>query len=302
MKPHRIAFALALVAAPAGAHQAPLIPPAAIIESEGFELEVERHDRLTVAVSIAGAGPYEFLVDTGAQATVLSRELADSLGLGDRRAATLIGVASRVAAETVAIDGLTLGRNRTNLPNAPLVERRHIGGADGVLGIDALQGQRVMLDFESERMTVARSVESGGNAGYEIIVRARTRHGQLIITNANIGGVRTAVVIDTGAQGSIANDALARRLNSRKRGSNTMTELTDINGTVALSNMHVVDVADFGRMKLRNLLLFHLTSPVFAALDLEDRPAMILGMRELRGFKRVAIDFDSRRVLFDMPS
>jgi hypothetical protein len=28
---------------------------------------------------------------------------------------------------------------------------------------------------------------------------------------------------------------------------------------------------------------------------------MVLGMQELRLFKRVAIDFDKRRVMFDMP-
>ena len=42
-------------------------------------------------------------------------------------------------------------------------------------------------------------------------------------------------------------------------------------------------------------------SPTLRALDLADEPAMILGMSELRLFRRVAIDFRTRRVLFDMP-
>ena len=32
-----------------------------------------------------------------------------------------------------------------------------------------------------------------------------------------------------------------------------------------------------------------------------DKPAMLMGMNELRGFRRVAIDFDTRKVLFDLP-
>ncbi len=42
-------------------------------------------------------------------------------------------------------------------------------------------------------------------------------------------------------------------------------------------------------------------SPAFDALGLENRPALILGMDNLRILDRVAIDFDSRSVLFDLP-
>ena len=41
--------------------------------------------------------------------------------------------------------------------------------------------------------------------------------------------------------------------------------------------------------------------PAFAALGLHKKPALILGMRDLRLFDRVAIDFESRTVLFDLP-
>ncbi len=42
-------------------------------------------------------------------------------------------------------------------------------------------------------------------------------------------------------------------------------------------------------------------TPVFAQLGLDDRPALILGMQNLRVFDRVAIDFADRRILFDLP-
>jgi len=47
-------------------------------------------------------------------------------------------MASRVATHTVAIDGLGIGRRRASVTRAPLVEGRNIGGADEVLGIEAL--------------------------------------------------------------------------------------------------------------------------------------------------------------------
>jgi len=268
-------------------------------DTELLELQKEAYERLTVPVTIGGAGPYQFLVDTGAQATVLSRELADSLGLFDRRPVTLIGMASRVATRTVAIDGLGIGQRRTNVARAPLVEGRHIGGADGVLGIDALQDQRILLDFDKRRMTIATPDEGKGRAGYEIVVRARPRHGQLIIADARIDNVRTAVVIDTGAQVSIGNPALARRLRARKGNAG---ELYDINGAVAQGHLHVARRANIGKMQLESLPIMIAPSPAFDALDLDERPAMILGMRELRLFRRIAIDFGTRRILFDLPS
>ena len=38
------------------------------------------------------------------------------------------------------------------------------------------------------------------------------------------------------------------------------------------------------------------------ALELGKKPALLLGMRELRSFDRVAIDFANRRVMFDVPA
>jgi hypothetical protein len=52
-------------------------------------------------------------------------------------------------------------------------------------------------------------------------------------------------------------------------------------------------------MNISNLPLAFTDTPAFAALELDRRPAIMLGMRELRMFKRVAIDFTSRKVFFD---
>ena len=49
-------------------------------------------DRMTVSVSVSGQGPYRFLVDTGAERTVISRELAHRLRLEDGKDAILHSV------------------------------------------------------------------------------------------------------------------------------------------------------------------------------------------------------------------
>lgn len=277
--------------------QAPVTaPPPA---TELVELGYDRHDRPTLAVTIGDAGPFDFLIDTGSQVTVLSRELADALALVDRRPVTLVGVASSVPTHTVALTGLGIGQRRTDVPRAALVQGQNIGGADGVLGLDALQGQRVLFDFIRRTMTIATPEEARSSRGYEIVVRARARSGQLIITDATVEGVRTAVVVDTGAEVSVGNQALASRLRAKRL---EQMELNDINGVITVGQVQIAREAEIGRLRLAGLPIVIAPSPVFRALDLEDRPAMFLGMRELRLLRRVAIDFRTRRILFDVPT
>jgi hypothetical protein len=52
-------------------------------------------------------------------------------------------------------------------------------------------------------------------------------------------------------------------------------------------------------ISLNNVPITFVDSPTFAALGLDNEPALVLGMEELRLFRRVAIDFGARKVLFD---
>ena len=268
-------------------------------EAEIVKMQQERFERMTVPVTIKGEGPFRFMIDTGAEATVLSLHLADRLELTERRPATLIGMASRRAIQTTEIPEFGIGRRTLTILTAPLVESGNIGGADGILGLDGLQGQRVLLDFVKQRMLVADAEELGGNRGYDIIVRARQSLGQLIIANAMVNDVKTAVIIDTGAQASVGNMALLDRLRrSRAKGENTMT---DINGEDLTGQVRVCETLRIGEMNLTDIPVLFVDTPPFEALGFADRPALVLGMNELKLFRRVAIDFNKRQVLFDLP-
>jgi hypothetical protein len=54
-------------------------------------------------------------------------------------------------------------------------------------------------------------------------------------------------------------------------------------------------------MTMTNATLVFADTPAFAKLGLDKRPAMLMGMNQLRLFHRVAIDFSTKRILFDMP-
>lgn len=256
----------------------------------------DSHERMTVPVTINGHGPYRFMVDTGAQATVVTARITDALGLVPSGSATLVAMASRSTVETVTLDGLEFGGRRFSGLTTALLRDRHIG-ADGIIGLDSLQDLRVIIDFRADTITVG-DTSPGDRAGFEIVVRARRKLGQMIITDARVDGVRTAVIIDTGSWHSLGNRALQRRLRTNDTGSITSTDVT---GATLRSTGAMIARFEIGRMGLADVPIAFTDSPAFAALGLANQPALILGMGNLRPFERVAIDFASRRVLFDVP-
>ena len=264
---------------------------------EVIEGDAERYERLTVPVTIHGEGPFRFMIDTGAQATAVTRGVEQQLQLQPAGQAMLVGMASRELVDLVDLNEIELGSRSIYNIQAPVLERRHVG-ADGILGIDSLQGLRVLLDFRQDAISVADSKELGGDKGYEIVVRARRRDGQLLITDAMIDGVRTAVIIDTGAQLSVGNLALRRKLRARLTSTTTST---DVLGNTLEGDVGYVRSLEIDGLRIDNLAVSYADTPAFDALGLGKRPALSLGMFHLRMFDRVAIDFDSRRVLFDLP-
>lgn len=266
--------------------------------AELVQFESDRHDRLTVPVRIGENGPFDFLIDTGSERTVLSRQVAATLGLVVTGNSVIVGVAGSQAVELVDVAELSLGRRTFYGLSAPLLEGRHIG-ADGIVGLDSLQGQRVLLDFGRNRMIVDEARKRTGLSGFDIVVKARRKSGQLIMTNALVDGVTTDIVIDTGSDGSIGNPALQRALARRNQGKTTT--LYSVTGQMVSADLIVTRMIDIDGLRLHNTVVAFADSPAFQRLGLASRPALLMGMSQLRLFSRVAIDFSARRIMFDMP-
>jgi predicted aspartyl protease len=281
--------------APGPAPVTSLVNPAV---AEVLGLGEDRNRRLTVPVHIDGSGPYDFMIDTGSQATAVTREINATLGLRPAGTATLVGMASRRAVELVEVARLDIGSHTITDLSAPLLEREHVG-ADGIVGLDSLQDFRVMIDFRDQTIALedVRSREAS-KRGFEIVVRARERLGQLLITDAIVEGVRATVIIDTGAQASLANNALRERIRTQRAAEVTTT---DVNGVDLVGQMSLMRSLSIEGLSLTNVPLTFADTPAFEALGLTDIPAISLGMQHLALFDRVAIDFANRRVMFDVP-
>ncbi|NLR72402.1 peptidase A2A [Novosphingobium sp. ERN07] len=281
---------------PARAADDPLQPTG---DTELVKTIDDRHNRMTVPVQIGTHGPFRFLIDTGSERTVLSRQIATAMSLPIAGNGIVVGVAGSQAVELVDVEEISLGKRTYYTLTAPLLEQQHIG-ADGIVGLDSLQDQRVLIDFRKDTMLVGDAASLGGSRGFEIVVNARRRSGQLIMTNALVDGVHTDIVIDTGSDSSIGNMALRNALTRRRQAQQTV--LYSVTGQQLSADLIMASTIEVSGLQLHNTFLAFADSPAFHRLGLEKRPAMLLGMAQLRMFQRIAIDFAKRRILFDLPA
>lgn len=287
------------------ASRPPVIQPATIddtLEVTGDSIDARVVEtRMTVGVLVNGQGPFRFLVDSGADRSVVGTGVAERLRLPQGRSVTLHGVAGRSVVGTVKLARLAVGRNELRDFLVPALPERHLG-AQGLLGIDALAEQRVMLDFDEKTITVGDAVRPlrAASTSDEIIVTARRRNGQLILTQAEAGRQRIAAVIDTGAQVTIGNRALYDALfrSRRKPPIATPTTLVSVTGESVAADMVKLPLVRIGGLVLQDVTLAFAEVPPFALFGLADRPAVLLGTDVLGAFRRVTLDFRKRKVRF----
>jgi len=301
---------LLLIALPlaAAADGRPLQDPDSVPESVTDTTLVdlgELDSRLTVKVAVGSSGPYNFIIDTGAERTVVSRELAGTLQLSPGMPVTLTSMTGRGPVDTVIVPELyiqSIGQRHTI--TAPALYARNLGAA-GLLGIDTLSNHAVSIDFETGVMSVRPSEgrrRVSTHAPDEIVVTAKSKFGQLIVTDAFYGGTRIQVVLDTGSMVSMGNAALRTLVGSRLHLKDMHPiELTSVTGGKITADYTLVPRIKIGDIQFDVLPVAFAEVAPFKRFGLTRRPALLLGMDALRSFRHVEIDFPNRQVRFLMP-
>lgn len=306
---HWVAAGLILAGTPIAAEPQKLdveIQPTGVIDrttiTEDVAITTDNADRMTVPVSVGGKGPYQFLVDTGSERTVISRELAKQLRLTSGRAAILHSVMGANDVATVHIPHLRVSGNVISVIDAPALGASNIG-ADGMLGIDSLRSQRVLFDFKAKTMSITPSNQPLERMdGDTIVVRARSRNGRLIFTQARIDGKKISVIVDTGSQVTIGNMAMQKLL--VRRGHHLLPDgvmIESVTGEQMSARVARVPVVELGGLHLKDLSVAFADAHIFRQLKLEDKPTLLLGMNAMKAFDRISIDFAAKKVRFVLP-
>lgn len=305
MKLAYLSFLVLIGASPAPPPLNPPLDPAAQPApetSEDIGIGRDERARMTVSTMIDGKGPYQFLIDTGAERTVISAELAQRLKLREGTGTRMHSMTGVGNVSTVIIPKLQVSKNPVSGIHAPALREAHLGAA-GMLGIDSLQKQRVLFDFGQQKMTVTPSRVAERNVDSNtIVVTARTRLGRLVLVDARLDGQKLAVVLDTGSEVTIGNEALRQKLIGKKRmGVSIPIELVSVTGGKMQANYTRVRQVRIGGVLIRDLPVAFAEVHPFRQLGLTDEPALLLGMDALRLFDRVSVDFANRKVRFTHP-
>jgi predicted aspartyl protease len=271
-------------------------------QTEDVRFRTEQNDRMTVPVLLGGSGPYRFLVDTGADRTAISRQLALRLKLPAGEGVSLHSVAGVSDVSTAKVSSIQLTRKAMRIADAPLLDSANMG-ADGILGTDSLAAQRVVFDFAAQTMSIVPSStpdfrEEPGT----IVVEGRRRNGRLIVTEATADDHHLTIVIDTGSQVSIGNAALRKQLLGKSLVDGAQqVELESVTGEKITGEYMFIRDLEIGGIVLKNLPVVFAPAHTFKQLKLEGKPTLLLGMNAIRAFKKVSIDFANKRLRVVVP-
>jgi hypothetical protein len=283
----------------------PVPPSAAQLETAFDEAK-----RMVVPVYINGRGPFGFVVDTGANRSVVASELVDVCSLPSAGQADVHGIAGAEPANLAAVHRLAVGEVATSNLAMPALPRARLG-ADGLLGVDILKGRRMLLNFAQNRFEIGPSgpgVEFGRDRNSRIPshtdpihVDASYRYGQLVILDAQVGDAPVSAFLDSGSEVTVGNRALRDavvRATPEFGVRLAPIPLISATGQTATGQFAPLPTLRLGGMAVNNVMGIFADLHIFDLWKLNDRPAILIGVDVLRHFHDVTLDFGRKQVVF----
>jgi hypothetical protein len=254
---------------------------------------------MTVEVQVNGRGPYHFIVDSGADTSAVGLRVARDLQLPLGTPVILNAVTDRNVVDRVKVGELTLGPSTFNNLEVPALREEDLGG-DGMIGIDALVRQRLMMDFDNRTIKVEDTRKPVKHFTDEIVIVAKLRKGQLILTQVRASGLSLDAVIDTGSEITIGNLALRDKLLRSRKTKEWTVSATGVTGKTVDLQLGMIRELRVGSITLRDIPIAFADVPPFKVFGLADEPALLLGTDILGAFRRVSLDFAARKVRFQL--
>lgn len=255
----------------------------------------DRAGRIIVPVSINGKGPFRFLLDTGANGSMISPALVRELGLSSKHNSDVRvqGTTGIERLPCVTIDELRIGSIVKHDVNMPVSPSPVLTGLGGILGMAGFGPVRVLVDFRRNRVEVDRS-STRLLEGYLDIHAQRTSGGLLMIP-AFVGDVPVQAVIDTGAEETLGNSALREALLRAARHPQN-TKIYGVTEQVSDGGIAASPAIALGPVVIEGLAIVYSDVPIFKIWHLDSRPALIIGMNVLGSVDGLVLDYPRARV------
>ncbi len=257
----------------------------------------DRAGRIIAPVMVDGQGPFRFLVDTGADGSMISQRLARRLGLTPSQggAEHVEGTTGNESMPWVTLARLRVGRILKSNLRVPVSQSPVLGGLDGILGVAGLGPVRVTVDFRRKKVAISPSRGRVWGWGYLDIAAQRTP-GSLLMIPARVANIRVEAVIDTGAEETLGNSALHAALLKYAARRATAARIYGVTRTVATGGLVSSPTIFLGPAAIRNLSIVYADVPIFRIWHLDSRPALIIGINVLETVDEMILDYAHARV------
>jgi predicted aspartyl protease len=294
------AFGAVVINEPDSASRIPPPPDqAAYVPPADLKTIADIYRRMTAPIRVNGQGPFAFVVDTGANQSVISDELATQLNLTRGPVEPLNGVAG-VQMTVTTVARLDVGDRQDADVTLSILPSAAIGGL-GMLGLDRLEDQRLTLDFRDQRLRIEASRHAWRDPD-DVAMKAHRRDGQLTLVDADLDGVPVVAFLDSGAQNTIGNMVL-RELAITRSPTSFWTVVPILSATGQTINAEFADLPQLrvGGLHLPNWPVAFADLHTFELWDLTKTPAILLGVDVLSRFAYVSLDFARGEVRFRLP-
>lgn len=249
-------------------------------------------------VMIDGKGPFRFLMDTGANGSVVSTGLVRALGLRPVQTVNeqVEGTTGTARLPCVAVASMRIGNIVKRNLRLPVSDSPLLRGLDGILGMAGFGAARVTIDFQGNRVAIGRS-EPGVplRQGFLDIPAQRTPGGLLMIPG-HVGSVAVNAVIDTGSEGTIGNDALRQALLREITKKTIETTIYGVTRQVSKGGVAAAPPIYLGPVAIQHLAIVYSDIPIFKDWNLDKGPALLVGMNVLGTVDALVLDYSRARV------
>jgi hypothetical protein len=256
----------------------------------------DMYGRPTASVKLNGQGPFAFLVDTGSTASVMAERIALQLKSEVAGELTVAGATGTAVRPYAIMDTLQTGAVTKNDLRVAILTEAGLARGDGILGADVFAGKRLVFNIREKRVLVEPTVRTQRVAPRGNI---RLRQGLLAEVDGRVGKIPAKLMLDTGADFCIANlalgEALKRAHPMQERYANA--RITGVTGHRIYGEFVMLPKVDVRAFSVKDSGAVIADAPIFKMWELENEPAMIVGVDLLSRLTSFSIDYGAR--MFD---
>jgi predicted aspartyl protease len=254
---------------------------------------------VVVPTYVNGKGPYNFILDTGADETGVYTWFAKSLQLPTGNAKLLSGATGDERTTTTHLSTLVVDGHAIEDVDVDVFPARRDGAMlAGVAGVDVMARRLAVMDFQCktfELLPIQQARPDIVGTGATMIQAGTIRDGNQLTFPITINGAAGIAVLDTGARNTYINYKFAQAAGIHPDSPAFHdAPVRGISMAAVPARVGPIETAHFAGITRHDAVVRVVDLPFFKGAGLASGPAMDLGLDLLRG-TRLTVDYSSRR-------